>query len=338
MRYLLVSLFIFSLGIVFGQESSLEEEPLNASVYSDSVLYKITKHDGTVYVGQILSDDGREVLINSQTLGKIFIPKSEITSIHPLTEEQINTGKYRDVGPFTTRYYFTNNALPIKKGEDYAMLNLYGPEVHFAVTDRFSIGAMGTWVAAPIGVALKYGFPTQNEKLNFSVGTILLSSGYIYAGRGWGGLHWGNVTYGKPGKNITFGTGFAYGDFVEDQWALWEKGLDAIHTASVSSIAGIAPVGDKASFIFDCMIAVSEARRYYTFTPDSYYGNNLFGNEFRTYDSGTAINAILFPGMRFHYNENNAYQISLAGVISWNSIDREVFSAPSPLFSWLLRF
>ena len=47
----------------------------------DTTLRVVTKHDGTEYIGVIISDDGREVLIETKALGKIYIPKSDIRSI-----------------------------------------------------------------------------------------------------------------------------------------------------------------------------------------------------------------------------------------------------------------
>ena len=38
--------------------------------------------------------------------------------------------------PFMTRYHFTNNALPNKKGDHYFLLSLFGPEVHFGMTEN----------------------------------------------------------------------------------------------------------------------------------------------------------------------------------------------------------
>ena len=76
----------------------------------------ITKQNGTEYIGTIISDDGREVLVVVDKLGKIYIPKSDIKSIIEVEDPKaIVRGEYRVAGPFTTRYAFTTNALPVKK-------------------------------------------------------------------------------------------------------------------------------------------------------------------------------------------------------------------------------
>lgn len=325
-KIILLLLVTSTLGNVYAQT------PTDSSK-TEVQKFRIIKHDGTTYIGTIESDDGREVLINTEKLGKIYIPKSDIQSMTPVNEDAlIVSGNYREAGPFVTRYYFTNNALPIKKGEDYAMIHLYGPEVHFSVAKNFSIGVMATWIASPIGIAMKYAIPTSNEKLNFSIGTIMLNSGYLEQAKGWGGLHWGSVTYGSPGKNVTLSSGFGYVDLRINARSRNEIGLEKLNRGSVSSIGAILPVGERASFIFDSMIAISESRNYSSQTGPL------------TYTSGTQVAAFLMPGMRFQKMEKRAFQVALAGVIQyksnglnqWNT--QKTRSFPVPMCSWFFKF
>ncbi len=240
---------------------------------SSTQLYVITKNDNTEYIGKILKDDGREVLIETETLGKIYIPKSDIKSMVKIQDKsKIVEGKYVVAGPFTTRYCFTTNALSIKKGENYTKISVYGPEVHFALTDNFSLGFMSTWICSPLMLAAKYSFKTKNEKLNYSVGTLMGSSGYLFGFRGFLGLHFANITYGSRQNNITFAGGYTYlktGRMIE----IYEEGtytdlstsnnygyvshshqgLAALTQGPIVSVAGIFKVGAKASLIFDSM-------------------------------------------------------------------------------------
>jgi hypothetical protein len=301
-KLLFLSLFLFFINYSFSQ--------IVNSTSSDTVLYLITKTDGTAYTGKILSDDGREVLIETQTLGKIFIPKSTIKSIEKITDKSsIIGGKYEPVGPFTTRHAFTTNALPIKKGENYAMVNLYGPEVHFALSDRFNFGIMSTWIASPLAIAMKYSIPTSNPNLNYSVGTLIGTSGYFDSFSSLGGLHFANVTSGNRKKNITFSAGYGYLTPVG-----FNSSIDFIHGA-IFSIAGIAKVGAKASFVFDSM-----------------FGN--FGFNDGSSDRVTAI--FLMPGIRFQTKENRAFQASLAGVTIFGG--GYISSFPLPTVSWFYKF
>ena len=269
---------------------------------------KVTKNDGSVFIGKIVKDDGREILMKTNSIGDVYIAKSDIKSITEVDKLQSTySGNYREEGPFKSRYYFTNNALPLEKGDNYALVHLYGPEVHVAVSDRLSIGVMATWIASPIGLALKYVIPTDNKKLNFSLGTIMISSGYLLQARGYGGLHWVSMTNGSPGKNLTLSTGVGYLDF----------DFGSAEVASVSSIAGIYPVGERSSFIFDSMIGVS--------------GNST---------DGISFNSFFMPGMRFQKTERKAFQVALAGVISVRENgfgSTESNSFPVPMCSWFFK-
>jgi hypothetical protein len=333
-------IFFFTIALAVVSPSYGQEDDTTKTVQK----HQIIKHDGTKYIGVILSDDGREVLIETAELGKIYIPKADIASIKKIEEvESLVTGNFREAGPFVSRYYFTNNALPIKKGDDYAMVHLYGPEVHFSVADNLSIGVMATWIASPIGVAAKYSMKTGNEKINLSLGTIMFSSGYLFQAKGWGGLHWGSCTFGVPGKNLTLSSGFGYVDLIENRRSTYETGLQQLNRGSVSSVAGIVPVGERASFIFDSMVSISERRNYQA--SGGYYNNNGdYVGGLVTYDSGTQVSAFLMPGMRFQKYERRAFQVALAGVIHYSSIgffpgaSARTMTFPVPMCSWFFKF
>jgi len=341
MAYLFRFIFILTIGVAIVTPSFGQDGDTTKTVQK----HQIIKHDGTKYIGEILSDDGREVLIETEALGKIYIPKADIASIKKIEEvESLMPGNFREAGPFISRYYFTNNALPFKKGDDYAMVQLYGPEVHFSVADNLSIGVMSTWIASPIGLAAKYSIKTGNEKVNLSLGTIMFSSGYLFQARGWGGLHWGSLTYGVPGKNITFSSGFGYVDLIENSRSTFETGLQKLNRGSVSSVAGIFPVGERSSFIFDSMVSFSEQRNYQSY--GGYYDiNGDYVSGMITYDSGTQMSAFLMPGMRFQKHERRAFQIALAGVIQYSSIGfysgsttARTRTFPVPMCSWFFKF
>ncbi len=315
--------------------------------------YVITKQNGIEYIGAILQDDGREVLIETITLGKIYIPKSEINSIIKIEDKKdVVFGEYRTTGPFTTRYVFTTNALPIKKGENYAMVNLYGPEVHFAVLDNLSIGVMSTWIASPMVLALKYSFKSAIPKWNFSVGTLMATSGYLNTFRGYGGLHWGTLTYGDRMNNISISGGYAYMtagfDDIPIEGIYYNRSPDrrvATPTGAVMfSVSGIAKVGAKASFVFDSMGFVFDLNSYdqsYVETTQGYYDaiTDLWVDPIYritvTKTTAKHIGLLLMPGFRFQKNPNKAFQVSLSGV---SIFGEESLSFPFPMCSWYYKF
>jgi hypothetical protein len=118
------------------------------------------------------------------------------------------------------------------------MVNIFGPEIHFAVSDRLNIGIMTTWIGSPLVAVGKFTIPTNNEKVNFSIGTMLGTSGYLNSFQGFGGLHWGTFTYGDRKNNVSFSAGFGYfndGSGSREQYAVGEyvstTGETATYTA-----------------------------------------------------------------------------------------------------------
>ncbi len=360
--YLVITMACFAQINLFAQEPS-------DTVQSNIQLSLLVKNDGTEYIGEIISDDGREVLIMTKELGKIYIQKSDIKSITRIEDvKDIVYGEYRIAGPFTTRYSFTTNALPIQKGENYALINLYGPEVHFAVSEQLSLGVMTTWIASPFIGAAKYTFNTDTSKnFNASIGTLVGTTGYLNNFRGYGGLHFANFTSGNRMKNITFSAGYAHlytgnYDWVPDlpvpvqnsepyyYGVSGTRQLTSTIHGPIFSIAGIAKVGAKASFVFDSMIGVFSQQRTDLRTtelePWSYdefgsYVPGLYRHESIAYTSRTTA-LFIMPGMRFQKDEKSAFQVSLAGVsvFQWvNEVNSgNNFSFPMPMLMWFFKF
>ena len=352
------------------------QTPNTASPSSDTTKYLIIKNDGNEYVGLILSDDGREVLIETKSLGKIYIPKSDIKSMRPIDyAEDVAKGEFSSAGVFTTRYQFTTNCFPIKKGENYAMVNLYGPEVHFAVHKDFSVGVMSTWIGSPIALALKYTRGTSNPKINYGVGTLLGTSGYLNQGRGFGGLHWGMITYGDRRNNATLSVGYGYfndGNYQVNQVPVYVPGTyaavddgngfysrpyidsyqiknEGMIKAPILGIAGLTSVGKKASFVMDAMFILGSYNQVNNDQTVNDYFNPItnqlayttVSNVTSTSNSYKANLMVFMPGMRFQTTENRAFQVSLSGVflnIKGSNSTNNRFSFPLPMCSWYFKF
>lgn len=344
--FVILSLFFYSRAI--SQETTK----------SDS-LVQITMKTGDQFIGKILSDDGREVLLLTADIGKIFLLKEKMESIKPYIPDinNLKEGGFQSSGPFTTRYYFTTNALPIKKSENYAMINLFGPEAHFAITDKFSAGIMTTWIASPMVLALKYTLPTKNPKVNFGLGTLMGSSGYLLQGRGYGGLHWGMVTFGSRLTNITLSGGIAYADFGFNRLVTTPGIYPAItnpvgytyfpntgylptqkkplETAAIFGLGAITKIGKKASFIFDSMILFN-TNNLTTINYVYVQPGNIPDYIEVTRDGTRYLTAFFMPAIRYSFSQNKAFQFAAAGVVA--RIDGKYISFPIPMCSWFFKF
>ncbi|MDB9990108.1 hypothetical protein OAD79_01540 [Flavobacteriales bacterium] len=358
-------------------------------------LVLITKNNGGEFIGEIISDDGREILLMTTTIGKIYINKSDISGITSVDEKSTTKigGEFRAEGPFTTRYFFTNNSLPLKKNEHYAMIQLYGPEVHFSVSDKLSLGVMASWIASPIALASKLCLYSKNN-IHISLGNILGNSGYIEQGKVFGGLHWLTITKGDRMKNISFSAGYGYvvdnanlfnnnylgesytfqNDFpnqkyyisgnnspnsaygavyyeMRDEFGNSESinDLSNLKSAYILSLAGIIPVGKKASLIFDSMLFLNqknsiqyddyevsvEHNEYNSSTGQTTQVNGTFTvgiNGRAVKESSFNSTVLLMPSLRINQSYEKAFQISLAGIITQEQ------SFPIPTISWLRKF
>ena len=318
----------------------------------DTNTYVVVKNNGSEYIGKILNDDGREVLIETKSLGKIYIYKSEIKSITlVISSKEVLYGEYRALGPFTTRYQFTTNGFPIKRGENYALVNLYGPEVHFSLSNRFSLGVMTTWIASPFVLVGKYSLPSKMKKWHFALGTMMGTTGYLVNFKGYGGLHWAVATYGNRLNNVSFSAGYGYvktgveetvertGVYVEPNFPPTFERIAPLRKAPLISIAGIFKVGSKASFFFDSMILFNKQN---VINHTSYGGYNSETQQYSPVITSVKEERVfktslyLMPGMRFQKNENKAFQIALAGVASFDKFGSNSF--PIPMCSWFFKF
>jgi hypothetical protein len=330
---------ILSLCLVFSYSSAQED----TTTYAEKQIYVVTTTNGKEYIGHVISDDGRELLLMTEKIGKIYIDKSKIKSmVKNVDQSLIKNDEYWFQGPFTTRYTFTTNALPIKKYDNYALVRLMGPEVQFALTDNFSMGFMSTWALSPLILSFKYSFKTKNELLNFSIGTLTGSSGYLNSFASFGSLHWGNVTYGSRKSNITFSGGYAYlrvdlTDKIEKEGVYvnsspkYARGLTPDFKGPVFSVAGIHKIGPKSSFIFDSMFGVFDEiivkRKNETINNDEVI--TVFNSHYLNFA------LIIMPGLRFQTEDKNAFQISIAGVSVFEQGYARSF--PFPMFSWYVR-
>jgi hypothetical protein len=375
MKKLLLGCFVLvlslcSTGVLFASEDafpSVSEGTVVADTTGERMV--ITTNYNQTYVGIILSDDGREVLLDTEDRGKIYLSKSNILSIKPARATDVVSGEYVGEGAFTTRYSFTTNALPVKRGENYAMLNLYGPEVHFAVSDNTSLGIMSTWLGSPMALAVKRSFETADPLLNFSAGALLGTSGYLNDFVGRGGLYFANATYGNRKHNVTVALGYAQGssrvdvlpsgNYVDNNPGFYiDEYLDSDvliqdksrFSGPLLSVAGITKVGPKASLVFDSMWGMFRSNRpnntvetttiqepfYDPFTGmyiDGVYSHNV---ELVEGDGEPVFMFFLMPGFRVERTPNKSFQFNLAGVSF--TLEGERISFPFPMCTWFYGF
>ena len=235
---------LITLAILMGGFSGLirAQDPIPMEQSHVKKLFIVIKNDGTEFIGYLISQDDREVLLETSTIGRVVIPKHEIREIKEVSPKDMREGVYVGSNIFSSRYFFTTNGLSLKKGDHYALINLYGPEAHFSVADNFTVGGLTTWGGVPIVLSLKYSIPV-NEYLHFGVG-VLGGTLSWYSFGAVGGLAYGSVTLGNHNNNLTLSGGYAG---VTD-------GEGVSGSEPLLSVAGSVRLGKNISFVGDSFI------------------------------------------------------------------------------------
>ncbi len=309
---------------------------------SSSITYKVVKQNGVAFYGKIISQDAREILIETDEMGQIYIPKHEIRDITILEEgEKPSTG-----GLFSTRYFLTTNGFPVKKGDNYVQWNLFGPDFQFGVADNFGLGIMTSWVGMPIIGTAKY---SRQLTKNISGGVGFLGGTGSWAFPQYGLLlPFGFVTAGDRINNINFtgGYGALFAENYESRYTLSNIPEDEWHTNSVIyesedqvkgegrplfSIAGMFRINNKFSFVFDSFIMLKGKESVYQYideTWDDQTGKSTFMIRSETNKSYPLI--VLSPGLRFQANDRSSIQFGFTGV----HYDGEFVPVPIPMIQW----
>lgn len=267
--------------------------------------------NGGIFVGPIITDNAQALVIQTNDRGEVSIPKYQVKTMKELEEGQLNKdGEYVSDPLFATRYFITTNSFPLKKGDNYISRNLFGPEVHFGVGEKFGIGVMTSWFGVPIIGTAKYSI-NFGENANLGIGA-LVGTGSWASPDYFGALPFGTLTFGTRKSNINFSAG--YGAISVG------NGTDG---TALFSVAGAIGSGGKISFVFDSFI-VPITQTQWTSNPNT--GNS-------TSSTYKAIFALIIPGIRVQTNDDKAFQVGFAGIY----FDGEIVPLPIPMVSLFRR-
>jgi hypothetical protein len=295
-RLTVIALVLFSNCLIINAQDTINR------VDPQIKTFIVTKNDGTEYIGHIITQDEREVLIDTKEIGRLFIPKHEIKSIVELTSSDVISGATPENYIFGSRYFLTTNGLRMRKGESYALFNYWGPEIQYSVSDKLTLGAMTTWVAMPIVLSAKTSF-SANENLHFGLG--LLAGTLSWAS--WktvGALPYGTVTLGNSINNINFTAGYAMITGNPGSDNLNSTDEDISGSAPLLSVGCLLKITKKISFVGDSFIYAKEGSF-----------------------------AIIVPGIRVSNKPNRAFQMGFAAVYA----EGEMIPMPIPMVSWFIR-
>jgi len=245
--------------------------------YDPDKTYLVIKNDGARYIGNIISENAQEVIIKTENLGEVAIPKHEIKEIRELNENEVDrNGQIIEESKFASRYYLSSSAYPLRKGNNFIIWNLYGPDVQFGISDNISMGITTTWVGVPIFGSAKYSF-LKDKNIGFSVGAMLGTGSWAAPEFGLA-VPFGTVTFGQYERNLSLsvGHGFYYDDETDSD------------QATFFSVAGTTRISNRVSLVLDSFIFAE-------------LDNEVLG-------------ALIIPSVRLHSGPGKAFQFGFAGV------------------------
>ena len=240
---------------------------------------EITKNDGTVYIGKVISEDDREILIDTKEIGKLFIPKHEIKAIRELMEEDFKLGsKITGYEKFPTRHFITANAIPLREGEAYMLFRGIGPDFQMGVTEKLGVGVLTTWWGSPVIGSIKYSTKIS-KNLYWSLGALAGTGSWslpdLYLA-----LPFSTITSGNEQRNISLTAGYGFIGIENENEGRF-----------LLSVAGMTKITKKLTFVLDSYLAP---------------GGNIadFSNFY-----------IVIPGLRWDLGGNSAIQLGFGGVL-----------------------
>lgn len=337
---------------------SFSQSPIDSlSIIQQKVepkLFVITQKNGEKIIGEILSDDGRELLLLAEKIGKIYIPKPQIIDISEYKKTTVvENNKPREViknrkeesklkdfdidstnSIFSNKYFFNANALPVNKKENYSTIYLLGFDLHFAVSKRFSMGVSSTFIGSPIGITGKYAI-NNGKKIHLACQIGVASSTYLISGKGYAGMGKIIGTFGSNNNNVSISAGY---DFIGNISSEIFKDISYVPTemtfipAMSFSLGGIKKIGKGTSFIFDSKVIENRTNRTLT----SISGYTAEGDIIYKTENELNSTLLLFPGLRFQKFESKAVQFNLGCYL--NYYKNTVKFIPIPMVSWYRRF
>jgi len=233
----LIVLFLFSANTGYAQVDTSRVNPAK--------LFIIITNDGGQFLGTILSQDAKEVLIDTRDRGQVSIPKYQIKEMKEIKESELTIGgDYIPAEVFSSRYFITTNGLPIEKHESYILWNLWGPDFEFGVGKNFGMGVMSSWFGIPIIGTAKYSIEL-GEKTSLGLGALLGSGTWVVPDFGLA-LPYAALTFGDRKSNLTFSGGYG---------VVFSEGNS--EGRALISVAGMTKIGKKTSLVFDSFIVPS---------------------------------------------------------------------------------
>jgi hypothetical protein len=268
--------------------------------YADSLgtqTYKVIKQDGGVLIGRMKKNDAIEVILVTDNLGDVVIPKHLISEIKVIDAADLdNDGRLKPHNGFHTRYFITTNGFGLKKNESYVQWNLFGPDFQVAINDRLTAGLLTSWVGIPLIGSVKTTIPV-GEGVNLALGGLAGTGSYAQPSF-YFTLPYAALTVGNTQRNFNVAGGYGLIGFQDNRSG-----------GFIASVGAAAALTSKIAFVFDSFFLMSQQ------------------------DERSLASGFIIPGVRWNQSENKAFQIGFAGIIA----NGRTSPFPLPMIQWFRR-
>ncbi len=317
---MVVSAFSFPVG-VGGQEVAKDDK-------EQQVKHLVIKNDNSRFTGVIIYEDAREVIIVTEHLGEVAIPKHEIREIREISAIDYRDGVFVGEELFATRYFLTTNGLPVNKGESYIQWNLFGPDFQFGINDNFGIGIMTSWIAIPVVGTIKRSWQL-GENTHMAAGGLLGTGSWSRPDIGLV-LPYAAITSGNRSRNINLSLGYGGLWYTEEDYNwVTDRTVKRRYREGrfLFSVAALAKINQNFSFVFDSFFMLRGPYR----TETDYVWSHSLQNYVQVNTEKRAPGLAVFsPGLRWQTRPESAFQFGFAGV----RYKGEFAPMPIPVVQW----
>jgi len=239
--------------------------------------YIIQEFSGDVFVGLVVYEDPRMIKLQVKKIGVIAIRKNDIEVIKAYNKHLMSVASiYIPDEVFSTRYFLTSNALPVKPKENFAAWNWYGPDLHKTVARNFDASVNTTWGLMPLIGNLQLDIP-MGHRADLGVGSMFGWGSWGYQDC-YGAIPYASLTVGSRINNVTLSAGYGYLSL-----------FGAAEERSMLSIALMQKTGSRTTLVFDSFFLPASA------TTD------------QTID-------VIMGGIRFQSDSKSAFQVGIGAL------------------------
>ncbi len=186
-------------------------------------LWRVQTHDGNEFVGRIDEQTDEHVVLRTESLGIITIPRAQIRHMEPIDVSRIVGKEVWADNPQASRYFWAPNGYGLKQGEGYYQnVWIFFNQLSYGLSDYATIGVgivplfLFEGTPSPMWLTPKLSLPLSGPNGKVRMGTGVLIGTVVGDNSGAFGITYGTLTIGSRDMNTSLGLGYGFAD---GEWA-----------------------------------------------------------------------------------------------------------------------